>query len=89
MPPESVAAFAVDASEVHTYLTNFMSGNNTAEVKMLPYTEYNNGRLGYKALQEHYEGIGVQPISVTKAEKTLESLFYSGEKKPHMRWDEF
>lgn len=82
-------AFEMDASEVHTYLTNFMAGNDTAEVKMLPYIEYNNGRLDYKALQEHYEGVGVQPISVTKAEKTLESLFYSGEKKPHMWWDEF
>ena len=30
-------AFAVDAAEVHTYLVNFMSGNATAEVKMLPY----------------------------------------------------
>ena len=82
-------AFDVDASEVHTYLTNFMAGNDTAEVKMLPYAQYSNGRLDYKALQEHYEGVGVNSVSIVKAEKTLESLFYSGEKKPHMWWDEF
>ena len=40
-------AFEVDAAEVHTYLTNFIAGNDVAEVKILPYSQYNNGRLDF------------------------------------------
>ncbi len=82
-------AFRVDAAEVHTYLTNFMAGNEIAEVKMLPHAPLCNGRLDFRALQEHYEGVGVNAVNVLKAEETLKSLFYSGEKKPAMWWDEF
>ena len=83
------AAFKIDAAEVHTYLVNFTSGNSVAEVKMLPHTHENNGRLDFKALREHYEGVGVNSINVIKAEETLKNLFYAGERKPHMWWDEF
>ena len=82
-------AYTIDAAEVHTYLINFMSNNPTAEVKMLPHAAENNGRLDYRALVEHYEGIGVLGVNVLKAEETLKSLFYIGEKKPAMWWDEF
>ena len=82
-------AFKMDASEVHTYLVNFMSGNETAEVKMLPHASFTNGRLDFRALQEHYEGVGVNAINVIKAEETIKNLFYAGEKKPAMWWDEF
>ena len=40
-------AFKMDASEVHTYLVNFMSGNETAEDKMLSHAPLTNGRLDY------------------------------------------
>lgn len=82
-------AFKVDAAEVHTYLVNFMAGNNTAEVKMLPYMDSHNGRLDFKALKDHYEGVGVNAVNILKAEETIRNLFYSGEKKPHMWWEEF
>ena len=82
-------AYIIDAAEVHTYLINFMSNNPTAEVKMLPHVTANDGRMDYHALTEHYEGVGVLGINVLKAEETLKSLFYSGEKKPSMWWDEF
>ena len=61
-----------------------MAGNYTAEVKMLPNIECTNGRMDYKALQEHYEGAEANSVSMVKAEKTLDSIYYSGEKKPHM-----
>ena len=77
-------AFEVDVAEVHTYITNFMVGNDVAEVKMLPYSQYNNGRLDFKALQEHYEGVGINSVRIVKAERTIENLFYAGEKKPQM-----
>jgi hypothetical protein len=40
----------------------------------------NNGRQDFIALQEHYEGVGVNALDVTKANRILETLFYSGEK---------
>ena len=82
-------ALKFDAAEAHTYLNNFMSGNEIAEVKMLPHAPLCDGRLDYCALQEHFEGVGVNAVNVLKAEKTLKSLFYSREKKPDMWWDEF
>ena len=66
-----------------------MSNNQTAEVKMLPNAHENDGRLEYCSLVEHYEGVGVLGVNVSKAEETLKSLFYAGEKKPMMWWDEF
>ena len=66
-----------------------MSGNETAEVKMLPHAPLTNGRLDFRALQEHYEGVGVNAINVIKAKETIKNLFYAGEKKPAMWWDEF
>ncbi len=49
---------------------------------MLPYAPLSNGRLDYCALQEHYEGVGVNDVNVLKAEETLMSLFDVGERKP-------
>ena len=34
MAPLSGATFAVDSAEVHTYIVNFIAGNNTAESKI-------------------------------------------------------
>ena len=65
-----------------------MSGNKTAEIKMLPHTVLNNGRLDDRSLQEHYEGMGPNGVNILKSEETLTNLFYTGEKKPHMWWDE-
>ena len=36
-------AYQIDTNEVHTYLTNFMARNETAESKMLPYVNESNG----------------------------------------------
>ena len=82
-------AFRIDASEVHTYITNFTSGNSTAESKLLANSNCNNGRLDFIALKEHYEGVGINAVEIIKADKTLDTLFYSAEKKPHMWWDKF
>lgn len=82
-------AFVTDSSEVHTYLVNFITGNSTAESKVQPLAAHKNGRLDFIALKDHYEGIGVNAIDVLRADKILDSLFYAGEKKPHMWWEEF
>ena len=40
-------------------------------------------------MRDHYEGIGINAVDILKADYTRKSLFYSGEKKPHMWWDKF
>jgi hypothetical protein len=45
MGPLNGEAFAIDAADVHTYLVNFVAGNETAEAKMQAYDGQNNGRL--------------------------------------------
>jgi hypothetical protein len=82
-------AFTIDAADVHTYLVNFVAGNETAEAKMQAYEGQNNGRLDYIALKDHYEGVGVHALDITSAESVLSTLHYTGEKKPHMWWAEF
>ena len=83
-------AFNVDANEVHTYIVSFIAGNETAEAKILPHQSENNGCLDFIALQEHYGGVGIHAIDITKAD--LISLIHSiiqGEKIPHMWWEQF
>ena len=89
MAPLNGEAFTIDAAEVHTLLVSFISGNATAESKIQGHTSENNGRLDYIALKEHYEGVGILAMDITAADKILESLYYTGEKRPHMWWDEF
>ena len=87
--PLQGAAFQADALDVHIYLVNFTAGNVTAETKLLPNAEEQNGRVDFINLLHHYEGVGVNSINIIAADITLSSLYYSGEKKPHMWWNEF
>ena len=89
MAPLAGEAFATDGSEVMTYIVSFVAGNITAESKIQPYAADANGRLAYKAMEAHYEGVGMNAIDILKADKILDTLFYGGEKKPHMWWEEF
>ena len=89
LAPLNGVAFASNASEVHTFLVNFITENPTAENKILPYADLNNGRRDYQALKDHYEGVGATAKAIVKSEDDLQNLFYAGEKKPHMWWEEF
>ena len=82
-------AFKVDAAEVHTYIVNFIAGNQRAEAKILPISEDRNGREDYKLLSELYEGVGINAIAIKNADKILDNLLYQGENQPQMWWDEF
>ena len=48
-----------------------------------------NGRLAWTALLDHYQGVGVHSINILKVYDVFDTLYYVGEKKPHMWWDEF
>ena len=82
-------AFIADASEVHTYIVNITAGNETAESKLLSISDQSNGRLDIKALREHFEGVGINAITIRDADNVIENLQYTGERKPTMWWDEF
>ena len=82
-------AFSIDAAKVHSYILNLISDNAVAEQKILPHKDANNGRIDFMALKGFYEGVGTNAKSTLKAETDLMELFYAGEKKPHMWWDEF
>ena len=87
--PLTVQAYLTDATELHTYIIKFTSGNPVAEAKMVHNSQNNDGRLDFIALKNHYEGVGVHAIDIFKSNNIIQDLFYSGKKKPHMWWDEF
>jgi hypothetical protein len=87
--PLTGEALNADASEVHTYIVNFIAGNETAESKILAFADQSNGRLDFKALQDHYEGVGINSIAIKEADDVIENLQYTGERQPTMWWNEF
>ena len=52
-------AYTIDAAEVHTLIVKFIAGNETAEIKIKTYENNRDGRKDWKALKEHYKGIGI------------------------------
>ena len=82
-------SFAIDTVQVHTFLVNFVAGNDTAEAKIQGLQRVNDGREAYKRLVEHYEGVGIHAIDIREADEVIKNLFYAGEKPPHMWWSAF
>jgi hypothetical protein len=82
-------AYVIDSSQVYTFLASFVVGNPQAETKIQSINDTSDGRTAFLSLLHHYEGVGVYALDVAQAEKIISSLFYSGEKRPHMWWDEF
>ena len=41
------------------------------------------------SLKYFYEGVGANAKAVLEAENDIQELYYEGEKKPHMWWDEY
>jgi Reverse transcriptase (RNA-dependent DNA polymerase) len=82
-------AYAIDTVQVHTFLLNFVTGNDTAEAKIQGLRRPNDGREAFQRLTEHYEGVGIHAIDIREADEVLKTLFYGGEKPPHMWWSEF
>jgi ribosomal protein L4 len=90
MAPLNGDAYAIDTVQVHTFLVNFVAGNDTAEAKIQGLDKPNNGREAFRRLRvEHYEGVGIHAVDVRNADKVIKNLFYAGEKRPHMWWSEF
>ena len=88
MAPLQGEAFVSDAAEVHTLLVNLITGNTEAE-SLIKINHGRNGRKVFGILKLHYEGQGIYSNDITRAENDLNTLFYAGERKPHMWWVEF
>ena len=82
-------AFEIDTVEVRTYLMKYITGNENAESTVQALQDKRCGRIAFKALRDHYEGVGVYGTDITRAERILINLHYNGEKKPYMWWTEF
>jgi len=82
-------SYAIDTVQVHTFLLNFVTGNDTAEAKIQGLSRVNDGREAFQRLTEHYEGVGIHAVDIREADEVLKTLFYAGEKPPHMWWSEF
>ena len=89
MAPLNGGVYVIDTLQVHKFLLNFVSWNDTAEAKIQGLQRPNDGREAYKYLVEHYEGVGIHAIDICEADQVLKTLFYAGEKPPHMWWAEF
>ncbi len=81
--------YAIDTVQVHTFPLNFVTRNDTAEAKIQGLTCPNDGCEAFKRLVEHYEAVGIQTIDIQEEDKVLKTLFYGGEKPPHMWWSDF
>lgn len=76
---------------VYTFLLNLVTGNDTAGAKIQGLRRTNYGREAFKCLVKHDEGagLGIHAINMHEADEVLKTLFYVGEKPPHMWWSEF
>jgi len=81
--------YVIDSAQVYTFLASFVVGNSQAETKIQSINDTSDGRTAFLSLLHHYEGVGVYALDVAQAKKIISSLFYSGEKRPHMWWDKF
>ena len=75
---------AYDANEVRTYIINFITENPTDGNEILPYLYFNDGGQDYRSTKNHYVGSGATETEIVKSADNIYSMFYEGEKKPHM-----
>ena len=47
MAPLTCGAYVIDSAQVHTFMVNFVSGNETAEAKIQSFAAQNDGRIDY------------------------------------------
>jgi hypothetical protein len=63
--------YAIDSVQVHTFLTNFVSGNDTAKAKNQGLQLPNDGTEAFKSLVKPYKGIGIHAIDTGEADDSF------------------
>ena len=71
MAPLNGDASAIDTVQVHTFLVNFVAGNDTAEAKIQGLAKPNDGREAFRRLVEHYEGVGIHAVDIREADEVI------------------
>ena len=51
---------------------------------IISHGQVNNGRANMDALVSHYEGTGINATIVSEAKKDIDTLHYTGEKRPYV-----
>jgi hypothetical protein len=87
--PHLGTAFSDDNNMVATIFKGLLVSSLTANAKIQSIVDQNNGRLMFTTLRDHYVGSGLFANDITRATNTIETIFYTGEKPPHMWWDKF
>ena len=80
--------FTHDASKFHLYIISLISENTVDEQKIFPYNDNVNVQEEFLALKDFYKGVGTNSKATISADNDIQELFYTGEKKPHVWWDE-
>ena len=65
-------SFAIGTVQVHSFLVDFISGNDTAEAKIQGLQGQNDECEAFKHLVEHYEGVGIHAVDIWEADKVIE-----------------
>jgi Reverse transcriptase (RNA-dependent DNA polymerase) len=87
--PHLGTAFSDDNNMVATIFKGLLVSSLTANAKIQSIMDQNNGRLMFTTLRDHYVGSGLFANDITRATNIIETIFYTGEKPPHMWWDKF
>jgi hypothetical protein len=87
--PLAGEAYEIDKRTVAVIIRGLTNGNHDVEVLIQSMADPNDGREMHKRIKGHYQGTGAFASELSEAEKILDTLHYSGEKKPYMWWDEF
>ena len=75
--------FTTDRRSVHQYLLSFTVGKAAEEWIKKSYPaggSHNNGRRSFKALCDHYGGLGNSSRRIADAENLMKNLFYKSER---------
>ena len=70
--PLSGETFDTDAAEVHTYIVNFITENQTDDNKILPFMAQNGRSVDYQALKYYYKGVSENSRTVLKSEDDIQ-----------------
>lgn len=89
MYPMTREAFLFDNEEVKQVLRKYIDKNPGADQVLATINENAGGREIFLQLKEHYEGDGLMAMDLQEAKRTINNLFYAGEKPPQMTWIKF
>mmetsp|Transcript_20481 Transcript_20481/g.48185 ORF Transcript_20481/g.48185 Transcript_20481/m.48185 type:complete len:338 (+) Transcript_20481:1-1014(+) len=87
--PLEQKSFDSNSLQVFTSLIQCISKNSDAMSIIKALGKQTCGQASWLALQTHYQGSGAYKTNMINAERVLDTLIYTGERKPQMWWLEF